>query len=333
MFTELRRSAGCAAVALPLFLAACSGASAPPAATSQLPMTQAQARAQTHIAQRLGSTVVASMRLPSGPAPHAWLSERAKSGKNLLYVSAFNSNYVDIYDTKGSNQAPIGTITAGLSGPEGMAVDKSLNLYVTNTDNSTVTVYPPGSTSPTVTYSQGVNEPAGVCIGKDGTVYIVNLAGTVAEYAKGSTSPERTLNLGNLPIDAALDTQNNLYVTFGDGVEEYAPGSTTGTNLDIPIENPGAIQLDNGANLVVANQTLPGVEVFAQGTHSPSNTFAQTGDPNPIRFDKKAKNLYVGDPLSNIVDVYAYPSGTLVNTISNGVSFDAGVAVSPGDKF
>ena len=107
-----------------------------------------------------------------------------------MYVSAFNNNYVDIYETKGSHQAPIGTITAGLAGPEGMAVDKGRNLYVTNTDNNTVTVYPPGSTSPTAaTYSQGVNEPAGVCVGKDGTAYIVNLAGTVAEYAKGSTSP------------------------------------------------------------------------------------------------------------------------------------------------
>src|SRR5580704_14808531 len=111
MYPELRQSAGCAAALLSLLLAGCSGASAPPvAADNQIPTSQTQA--QSRVAQRLGSTVVASMRLPSGPAPHAWLSERAKSGKNLLYVSAFNNNYVDIYETKGSNQVPIGTITA-----------------------------------------------------------------------------------------------------------------------------------------------------------------------------------------------------------------------------
>src|ERR1700722_1445356 len=117
MLSDLRPSAGCTAALFALFLAGCSGANVPSVAGgNQLPASQAQA--QSHVAQRLGSTVVASLRLPSAPAPHAWLSERAKTGKNLVYVSAFNGNYVDIYETKGSNQAPIGTITAGLSGPE-----------------------------------------------------------------------------------------------------------------------------------------------------------------------------------------------------------------------
>jgi sugar lactone lactonase YvrE len=117
------------------------------------------------------------------------------------------------------------------------------------------------------------------------------------------------------------------------GVEEYAPGSTTGTELNIPIHAPGGIQIDGGGNLIVANPTLPAAEVFPQGATQPSMTFAQTTNPDPIRFDKKAKNLYVGDPDVETVNVYAYPSGTLVDTISNGVSFPAGVAVAPGDTF
>jgi hypothetical protein len=332
MYFELRRTACAAAAVSALLLAGCSGAGTPPspAANASAPNGSAS---QSRAMMRFGSTVVHGLMHFGGAPERAFLSPEAKAGKNLLYVSSYNEGYVKIYSTKGTNQAPIGTITSGLNGPEGMAVDRNLNLYVTNTGNNTITVYAPGQTTPSATYSQGLNEPAGVAVGDDGTVYGANLAGTVVEYAKGSMSPERTLQVGDLPIDVTLDKANNLYVTYGDGVEEFAPGSTTGTNLGIRIDSPGGVQIDKSGNIVVANQTLPGVEVFAQGSTSPSQTFAQTGDPNPIRFDKKAKNLYVGDPLSNIVDVYAYPSGTLANTISNGVNFDAGVAVSAESKY
>jgi len=266
--------------------------------------------------------------------PRAWLSPEAKTGKGLLYVSSYNSNFVSIYKQKGTNQSPIGTITAGLSGPEGMAVDRKLNLYVANTSNNTVTVYPPGQTSPSTTYSQSLSEPAGVAVGTDGTVYVENLGNSIVEYPAGSTSPSHVIS-ATFPIDAALDSSNNLYVTYDFCcVEKFAPGSTTGTDLGIVLSANGGIQIDGSNNVVVANQVnTPMIEVFPPGQTSPSQVFGQEGDPNPIRFDHKAKHLYVGEPTSSTVNVYAYPSGTKVNTITSGVDFPAGVALSPESKY
>src|SRR5262249_50283687 len=64
-----------------------------------------------------------------------WLSPAAKSGEPLVYVSDFLKNAVEIYDASGSTQNPIGEITDGISGPEGCAVDKKGDLFVTNATN------------------------------------------------------------------------------------------------------------------------------------------------------------------------------------------------------
>jgi hypothetical protein len=53
-------------------------------------------------------------------------------------------------------------------------------------------------------------------------------------------------------------------------------------------------------------------------------------DPFQIALDKPSKHLYVADPSVNALLVYDYPAGTLVNTITNGLSSVDGVAVAPG---
>ena len=280
--------AACAAALASPTLSGCSGDGAPPQATG----TQGIALdARARLADRVGSSVVASLRLPSKRA-HSWLSDRAKTGKNLLYVSSYGGGYVDIYDLKGhvENRLPEGTITAGLSGPQGMAVDRSLNLYVANTGNDTVTVYRPGSNRPSVTYSLGLDQPVGVAVGRDGTVYVANLGDTVVEYTDGRTTPARTLSIG-APVDCALDKENNLYVTYSGGIEEFAPGSRTGTQLGMRLSAPRGIQIDRYDNIVVANQAPPALLVFPQGQTVPSLTLGRSTSRIRIRFDTFGKKL------------------------------------------
>ena len=48
-----------------------------------------------------------------------------------------------------------------------------------------------------------------------------------------------------------------------------------------------------------------------------------------IAINRTFKQLYVADPEANALFVYDYPSGTLVNTITNGLKSVYGVAVTP----
>ena len=264
-----------------------------------------------------------------------WISPDA-AGKALLYVANYNASNVQIYDAVGKNQSPIGSITNGLSGPEGMAVDKHRNLYVTNTSNNTVTVYKFGQTSPYKTYSAGLNGPAGAVVGDDGTVYVSNLYGNdVVAYAKGKKHPTTTYTGLNFPIAVTLDSSNDLFVTNSGAQDiiEYLAGSTTPMNTGISLPIPSGIEIDQAGNIVVADQNPPGIYVYPPGQTNPSKVFGQEGDPNPIAFLSSEKLLFVGEPLTPAVNVYTYPKGRKVNVITNSVTFPAGVAVSPKNPF
>ncbi len=269
-----------------------------------------------------------------------WLSDAAKKGKGLIYVSDFLNNDVEIYSASGSNQAPIGQITDGISGPEGSFVDKHGNLYVCNVTNQTVTMYPKGSTSYKTLYT-GFAYPTAVTVGVNGMAYVSDLVGQkVVAFPYGKTRSKRTIDI-EYPQGVATDSKNDLYVAYNTGghgagpgtVNKYAPKTTTGQNLDLPIVWAAGDAIDNKSDVVVADQgsgSNAAVYVFPPGSKTPSLTITQgIEDPFRLAFDNKFKHLYVADAEANEVFVYAYPSGTLVNTISSGLKSAFGVAVSP----
>lgn len=289
------------------------------------------------------STVPAALQTALRPALHplaqgaGWLSPAAKKCKQKLFVSSYVLGYVAIYCTKGHNQPPIGEITSGIDGPEGAATDAKGNFYVTNTKSNTVTEYAPGTVTPSFTYSSGLGAPAGVAVDAQQNVYVSNLSPvSVKVYPQQTNTPSRTITNLPYPIDLALDPSGNLYVTsytasFQNGeIVEYAPGSGSGTNLGIVTQAPGGITLDKAGDIVTADQRLTGVLVFPPGKTAPSETFAQNAlDPDPVRFLANEKQVYVGDAVGNAVYVYAYPSGTLVDTITDGIDGPNGLALDP----
>src|SRR4029077_177271 len=91
----------------------------------------------------------------TGPSARAYRGMAV--GPTQLFVCSVNgpTGQVDIYNLPlSSSSAPAATITTGLDGPEGCALDASGNLYAGNITNKTVTVYAPpfsNTSAPTVT--------------------------------------------------------------------------------------------------------------------------------------------------------------------------------------
>jgi streptogramin lyase len=153
------------------------------------------------------------------------------ASKNFVYVADAYSNTVWIFPANG--HTPTGSITTGLSGPQGLAVDGGGNLYVTNPDNATVTIYPPGSTTPSLTLSQDLTVPTAVAVDSKGDVWVSNeegsYLGSVVEFSAGSTTPSTVIS-GLNPLGIAVDSRQNLYVENYNAsaafVSVYPPGAT-----------------------------------------------------------------------------------------------------------
>jgi sugar lactone lactonase YvrE len=275
------------------------------------------------------------------PRAAGWLSPQAKTGKALLYVADQPNQRVAIFSQTGVLE---GAITDGIAGPDGLYVDTNGTLYVCNFGAGTVTEYPKGQTvhSKTLTGSIG---PKYVVAGHDGTVYLSDFAsgsnGKLYEYAGGSTTPTTTINFSTFPAGVALDRHNKLYVAYDDSgnrdieVLKFAPGKTTGKNLGIHVKfgNAGGMTFDRNGNLLLDDQSLPGVDIFPPGTTTPSQKITGFSLAYQIALNHKNSQLFVSNPFGPSVADVAYPAGTPIRSISNSLAGAYGVATSPDSPY
>lgn len=263
------------------------------------------------------------------------------AGQSLLYVAdQFNQRIAIFAQGGGGNPAPIGQITSGIAGPDGLFVDKLGTLYVCNFGAGTVTEYPAGHTSPNKTLT-GTIGPKYVTAGNDGTVYVSDFAsgsnGKVYEYAGGSTTPTTTIPIAPYPAGLALDAHNRLYVAYANStntdleVLRFAPGKTKGKNLGIHQKygNPGGMTIDNHQDLVIADQAVAKVDIFPPGATVPSKQIGGFNLAYQIALNRADTRLWVSDPFGPSVQEVTYPAGTPVQSRSNSLSGAFGVATSP----
>jgi len=268
-----------------------------------------------------------------------WLSAAAKAGSRVIYSGNYDDSTITIYPSKGTNPPPIGTISTGLTSPERLFVDKNLKLYTTDEGSPTsIVVYKPGKTSPSLTITNGVDYPTGITVGADGTIYCANTGNeTVTEYPKGETSPSLTVTLdGETPENLAVDGSNNLYIqyiggTLGSGVIEVAPGQTSGTDLNLVIGSASALSVDKAGNIVIIDQDSSSLDVFPPGQTSPSKTIVLGGFPFEMSMDKAEKQVYVSNEVGTPfeIQVVDYPSLKKLKAKINPTLGDWPLAVAP----
>ncbi len=283
-------------------------------------------------------------------APSAGAAAVARdTGGGLIYASSFGDNTVDYYEKgTGPNNPVAGTLSGSLSNPWGMAVDKSGNLYVANSEDENVLVYEKGSTSPTRTLEDS-KFPCDVAVGSDGTVYVANgsgpmfSSGNVVIYGSGATQPTQTLNNGHFfhVAGLALDKAGNLFVSYngqlsgtGGVVEYHAPKFTNTTNMHIKLGYAGGVGFDAKGHLLVIDQTAPSLNVYNVGQRKAVATLTLPGESWFFAFNQKSTRLYVSDQQLGEIDVFRYTPTALkqVDKITNGEnpsSDDFGVADTP----
>jgi hypothetical protein len=283
------------------------------------------------------NTSATSAAVQSGPhglvqrhgAPHrGWMAPDSKTP--LLYVAEANHNLVDVYSVP--SYALIGQIAEGVDQPEGLATDKKGRLYVANYAAQTVTVYSKGATSPSLTLTVPY-AAVSVAVTKDGYVVVGDYHGGVNVYAPGATTASYRLTNPQLGSASgiALDKQDNVYVAWDDIVVEFADLSGSGTNLQLTdLADASGVIVDQHRNIVVTDFRLPGVNIYPPGSANPSATIGGEGQPDRSALNAEEDLIYVTN--EDQVDIYTYPSGTLVESLTVPETFLSGITLSPGPK-
>jgi sugar lactone lactonase YvrE len=271
----------------------------------------------------------------TGSNAHGWFSPDKHKKKSLIYWGNYNTSAITIYSSSGKQT---GQITSGLFNPERLFVDKQGAVYATNigyngSNKNSITGYKPGQTTPFITITNGVSRPTGLTVDAGGTVYCANVGNdTITVYPKGQTSPSLTINVASSPEYLATDSKDNLYAQVGTGVEEFAPGSKTGKNLNLNVGSPGALEVDKSGNIIVLDDSSDTIDYIPAGQTNPSKKISATGFPFGLALSADNKTLYVSVETNSgpfvIADI-PYPNGT---SLSNKLTTNAGdwpVSVSP----
>jgi 6-phosphogluconolactonase (cycloisomerase 2 family) len=235
-------------------------------------------------------------------------------------------------------EAPFATITGsatGLLGADGIAIDSTGKIYVSN-DNSSVEVFPanPSGTlneAPIATIS-GSNTGLsgnieGIALDANGKIYVANTAGAAGTGAITvyPANPVGTLN--EAPLATIGGTNTGLTTPFGLAVDSSGR-----------IYAPGGDQFDNAGTVTVYAANPSGTL-----NESPLATIAggNTGLDGPwdLAFDAGGK-IYVANQYDSSITVYAAnPSGTLnespLATIAGnatGLDTPTGVAIDGNGK-
>lgn len=265
-------------------------------------------------------------------ALRGWMSPEAKRSKSLLYVSDAPASVVEVFSVPKYSQ--VGEITDGIDGPQGLAVDQKGNLYVTNVDGDSITVYKPGATSPSLTLTES-DGPLAVAVGSNGNVYAGDKGGGIDVYPPGGTSPIRRLtnpHLGYRVTGVAMGPYNSIYATGvsqskNPAVVKFIHARGSGVNLGLTgLKYPAGVIRDDGY-LVVFDFGGNAILTYPPGKKSPSGTITV---PQPERGAINAAEdlLYVPEESDYGIGVFDYPSGTYVSIVGAG-GYDTGAAISP----
>lgn len=332
------------------------------------------------LAQPLAGCSGASSTLPAGPASlssaHLDVPAAANakgsaaqrmqpdgSGQQLFVSDNLNSKvYVFNALSTTSNPPPIRTIQIGISNPNGIATDKSGNLWVANLSSNTVTEYAKGSNAPEFTISNGMNGAYDVKVDGFGNVYVAmdgEFGGpnTIVEYAAGTAVPINTWEVpqsnmqitGIALVNPTLKGETSIYATEFQSVGSGAkggllscfpgPSNSVCTQLtNYLYGQTGGITIAHQGStppfeFLAVDQYLPGIDETIPNPQSVKRLITG-GTPESITLNAKGTRLFVADRFYGRVEQYTFPGNKPTVTFSgSGKSQLMGVATYPSGNY
>ena len=292
---------------------------------------------------KFGASVVA----PAGPGEFTYIEDLDVAPNGAVYVADTNNNRIQVLANGASTFTVLGGAT--LNHPMGVAVSSNGNdLYVADSGADRIVRLDAATGALEQTYATGLDEPQGVAVADDGTVWvadslndrIVRLSAALALIESfGSRGDGNMQFFQPHTLDTAGDT---LYVadSYNDRIQRFTfdeGGGPTGPTWPpvhsgqisdaggvAPLYPAGAVTASNGTRFVADSGGSRIVSIAPNGSQSTvSPTSAGWNDPRDIEFDDgdpTSDALWVMDT-SNSRVVQIDRSGAILSTIGGSSVF------------
>jgi DNA-binding beta-propeller fold protein YncE len=233
-----------------------------------------------------------------------------------------------------------GSITGGVTNPDGDWTDSSYNLYVANffyrssagnvQEYACVAGHTPGCTnSPSFTYT-GLIDPVNGTTDRNGNLFVLDYGtDTVNEYRQKSNTIVASCPISGGTEGVAVDSSaGDVFVSYNNfsdfaNIIKFAGGLTgcSGTVLGATLSFSGGMILDSAKNLIIADQFLSTVDIIPPPYTSITRTCGREyDDPFHVALTRDNARLYVADSAFRDASVHVlnYPACTKVTTLSGG---------------
>ena len=314
------------------------------------------------LASGCGASLAAPVTTTAANPNHVLRRALAPGVKHVFLADAV-FNIVTIFDRNGATHR-----LSGFEEPQLLTTDRTGNLYVANTDEANVEVFPrPYHDKPTFTIPDPREAPVDVAVAKDGTVALINICqgtgsqcrqpGSIYLFANlQATAPCATINAGTTisgPLAGAFDANGRLYV---DGVNAYTTsrigvviGECSATTLtalkpNTSVHFAAGLQVDVDGNIAVVDSGGPTglttIDVFAPPKAGSKKLILFSQQPlldstvvASFALTKDGKHLYTAEPHYSLE--YGYPyGGYLEEQLApppSGGDLIEGVTVTPAE--
>ena len=295
------------------------------------------------------SDIVAASGAWSATSNASWLHTTSSGTGNGLATFTFDANsggtrsgtltiagQTLTVTQAGSTYVPANPLTilvsAGLSDPEGVAVDGSGNVYFADEGNNAIKEWNATTGTVSTLVSSGLLDPTGVAVDSSGNVYISDSYHNAIKEWSATTGTVSTLVSSGLsfPAGVAVDKAGNVYIADlnNNAIKEWnATTGTVSTLVSSGLYYPYDVAVDGAGNVYIADSGHKAIEEWSVTTGTVS-TLVSSGlkDPYGMAVDSSG-NVYIADTMNNAIKEWNATTGTVSTLVSSGLHFPYDVAV------